>query len=367
MHRSALGVKIAALIVAGSLILAACGGVPVNEIATPEPTATSVPSPAATPVQASTNTPVRPASPVAADHPIDPSAAPDGMIDAIEQLLANESGVYGVQVMNADGVILYTQNDTAPFIAASLYKLVLLAEIFAQVEAGTLSLDQTLEITVDLFDSPTDTEDGYYMPEMIGSSVPLSDLLFYSGAFSSNVGARALRNLTTNDQLRQRAVSLGMKSTWVLVDPLQTPGFPSEPRIRAEVSDYARAASFVEEQSTDGEVNLTTPGDVAHYFSLLLDGKVVSEKVSEQIRDILSQQQVDDRFPPLLPAGTELIHKTGNLDHVVHDVGVIYGVNGPLILVALVQGCKDDWRATEVIQRLALIVYGDNAYPPFTF
>src|SRR5262249_50241565 len=86
--------------------------------------------------------------------------------------------------------------------------------------------------------------------------------------------------------------------------------------------------------------------------------------VSKMIRMILSRQVIDDRFPVLLPSGTKLIHKTGNLDYVVHDVGVIYGESGPMILIAMAQATPNDERAAQVEQRLALIAYGDYAVPP---
>jgi hypothetical protein len=74
--------------------------------------------------------------------------------------------------------------------------------------------------------------------------------------------------------------------------------------------------------------------------------------------DLLSGQQVNDRFPALLPAGTRLAHKTGNLPGVVHDAGVIWTPAGPRILAALAEGVPDDGHAATVIQRLALLVYG---------
>jgi beta-lactamase class A len=86
--------------------------------------------------------------------------------------------------------------------------------------------------------------------------------------------------------------------------------------------------------------------------------------VSKMVTDILIRQVVDNRFPVLLPADTKLIHKTGNLDFVVHDVGVIYGLNGPMILIAMAQAPSNEDRATQVEQRLALIAYGDYNVPP---
>jgi beta-lactamase class A len=85
--------------------------------------------------------------------------------------------------------------------------------------------------------------------------------------------------------------------------------------------------------------------------------------VSAAILDILKQQAVDDRFPCLLPFETEMAHKTGNLDHVVHDAGIIWTPDGPVILVAMVENAEDDAIASQVIQQLALIAYHDLDEP----
>jgi hypothetical protein len=58
-----------------------------------------------------------------------------------------------------------------------------------------------------------------------------------------------------------------------------------------------------------------------------------------------------------------MAHKTGNLDHVVHDVGVIFAPDGPVILAAMIEAPPDDARATELIQRLALIAYEAEVEP----
>jgi hypothetical protein len=82
------------------------------------------------------------------------------------------------------------------------------------------------------------------------------------------------------------------------------------------------------------------------------------------IMAILERQVVTNRIPVLLPEKTETAHKTGNLDFVVHDVGIIFTKDGPVILAALVQAPEDEARAAEVIQRLALLAYGELDVPP---
>ena len=123
---------------------------------------------------------------------------------------------------------------------------------------------------------------------------------------------------------------------------------------------------FAETSALVEPISLTTAGDMARYFQLMLTGQLIDAYVSQEIATILERQVVDDRIPYLLPPGTATAHKTGNLDHVTHDVGVIVTPNGPVILIAMTEDTPDDDHATQLIQRLSLIAYGDFDIPPFT-
>jgi beta-lactamase class A len=113
--------------------------------------------------------------------------------------------------------------------------------------------------------------------------------------------------------------------------------------------------------SAAGWVNVTTPRDVARFYGLLLDGEAVRRDASARMLKTLLRQRVDDRFPVLLPKGTRVAHKTGNLPGVVHDAGVVYAPAGPVVLVALAQDVPDECRAVGVLRRLAALVYAAHA------
>jgi beta-lactamase class A len=189
-------------------------------------------------------------------------------------------------------------------------------------------------------------------------------VLFAAGAYSSNVAAKMLLSLTTHESLATESDLLGMTNTHLFVDPTTLPNWPPAAAPDSSDADIAAATAFDLNDAANGTTNLTTPADIAHYFQLLLDGKIVSRAASEEILDILKTQMVDNRFPVLLPAGTEMAHKTGDLDHVVHDAGVIYAPDGPVILVSMAEGDSNDDIPIEIEQRLALIAYGDLDIPP---
>ncbi len=262
--------------------------------------------------------------------------------------------------MQSDGETIYSRNCTTPFIAASLYKLVLLANIFQQRESGELRFDQVVTMQPDYFPNETEPPDSYFDLSMVGGTDTIDDLVFAAGAYSSNVAARALLDLTSDVALNTTAGELGMVDTHLFVDPVSLPNWPPTPSDNTRAADTEAAMRFAAQSASEGPINLTTPCDMARYFLLLQQGQIVSQQASADLLDILSQQAVDDRFPVLLPTGATMAHKTGNLDHVVHDVGIIYRDNQPTILIAMSEAMDDDERSTELIQRLALIAYSDS-------
>ncbi|MER3438939.1 MAG: hypothetical protein C4346_15860 [Chloroflexota bacterium] len=284
--------------------------------------------------------------------------------DAVARLLEGERGVIGVVMARPEGGILVSRNADTPFIAASLYKLILMADIYRRIEAGELALSDPLVLRREYFPAAGELPDGYWGEDAIGSSVTVEEALFATGAYSSNIGARALLSLTDTASLDAMAQRLGLTSTHLFVADLdRIAHWPPQPGPDSPGADLRVAIDFITTSAAEGPVNITTPRDMARFFDLLWKGEVLSPSVSAEILHILSQQAVDDRFPFLVPPSAILAHKTGNLDHVVHDVGIIQAPDGPIVVAAMIEAAPDDDRATQIIQRLALIAYGRYDVP----
>jgi beta-lactamase class A len=249
---------------------------------------------------------------------------------------------------------VYSRNETVPFIAASLYKLTLMATIYSQIEQGTISLDTPLHLSPAYF---TDIDgDSYFGDEDIGTSVSVEQALLTTGAWSSNVGARALLSTTSWTAVAAMATQLGLTHSSFNVE-LQGNEIATPAPAIAQTDEVASAEAFIEGQAVEGAVMLTTPADIAHYFRLLAQGQVVSPTTSASILAILKQQQVVDRIPALLPDEVTVAHKTGNLDEVVHDVGLIYVNAGAITLVLMTENVPDVDAATGTLQIISRDVY----------
>jgi len=69
--------------------------------------------------------------------------------------------------------------------------------------------------------------------------------------------------------------------------------------------------------------------------------------------DLMLAQQVNDRLPALLPPGTEVAHKTGNLPEVTNDVGIVYDPQPAYVIAVL----SENGGEAEPIAALSLAVY----------
>jgi beta-lactamase class A len=286
------------------------------------------------------------------------------LVDAVDGLLREEPGVYGVVILDATGDYQYARNSDLPFVSASLYKLVLLADVYQKIESGEISLTDTIKLREEFFEGEDASEDGYFSPGDVNSDVTIEEVVYATGAYSSNVAAEALLSLTNQARLERMARQIGMNHTHFRTRPQNIDGWPGV-LASPDDQDAMEAVAFCEAQAAIGPINVTTPNDIATYFRKLLSGQVVSHDASAGIINVLAQQVVGDRLPWFIP-GVPIAHKTGNLDHVVHDAGIIYASEDPIIIAALSEGQPDDDHATQVIQRLGLIATGTFEIPPFT-
>ncbi|MGE3798894.1 MAG: serine hydrolase, partial [Thermomicrobiales bacterium] len=271
-------------------------------------------------------------------------------------LLDGESGVYGVMVVDQQGLLRYSRNARLPFISASLYKLVLCADILRQVEAEALRASDLLPLRSAYF-IESQMPDGGYDYDAIDSEITLSEALWATICVSSNVSAMALLALTSPEQMNRLGLELGLSTTIFASDLWQLSFWP--PVSAESTDDLALSVRLIEEASGQWQVNLTSPADITHFMQHVMQGTLVSRFVSLELRTLLFDQQINDRMPALLPDGTSTAHKTGNLLSIVHDAGAIITEQGPVLLSMLSQGVQDEHHTTRLLQSIAAMVFAE--------
>jgi beta-lactamase class A len=274
----------------------------------------------------------------------------------IPALIAASDAIHGIVVIGPTDAVRFQRNTWCPFVSASLYKLVLLTEILRAVEAGKLKLDQQIVIEESYW-GEANGEDAFYARSQIGTTASLEEMVYATGAWSSNVAALALLNLTSVDRLNEFSSELGMTGTRYWATETEIPGLYPSDEGALGCEDLARSISYAQSFAAGSYINLTTPADMAWFFRLLRDDALVSELTSWRLKGVLSSRAITDRIPARLPPDVGVAHKTGNLTGVLHDAGIISANNQTSIVVAMAQAVTNIDQAFAIEQQLGLIGY----------
>ncbi len=286
------------------------------------------------------------------------SAIPVGRrLDALDDLFDNQQGIYGVVVIDGRGELRYSRNASLPFVAASLYKLVLAADILARTTTAEIPINLSLPLPAEYFPADPALPDSVYSWDQIGTETTVDQALWAMVSVSSNVAAMALLALTSKDALNRRAASFGMSDTQYFASIEELADWRNPQPERALEPQFPEALAIVEAEALGWTVNVTSPTDIARFFTSLVHHQIVSATVSASLLDLLKGQLISDRMPAALPPGTSIAHKTGNLVGIVHDAGAIYSQNGPVVLVAMSEGVANEQAATWAIQEASRLTY----------
>ena len=261
---------------------------------------------------------------MALSSPAPAQASTAELIQRLDGLLASFPGGAGIWVADPSVTTpLFTHDPEEQVIAASLYKLGVLAEAERRVDAGELHYDDTITI-----ESEDITADGSF--EDAGTHLTLDEALEAMITISDNGSALALWHILGGANIDATLEKAGVKNFHVAFD--------------------------------DTEDNWATPHAVGTFLTLLAKRQLISPAASDRMLARLERQQINDRLPAQLPPDVVIAHKTGNLSGVLHDAGIIYTKTGPRVVVAMTWDAPEE-EAANFISSIGSLVYSANLEP----
>ncbi|ODU56284.1 MAG: hypothetical protein ABT01_04220 [Clostridium sp. SCN 57-10] len=237
----------------------------------------------------------------------------------------------------ASGASFFLHGDDA-FPAASAYKVWILAEVLRGAEAGGYSMQDRLTLTrevkslgsgvlYDLGEGLQPTLLDYATLMMILSDNTATDVLFgYVGRdnIKQNILDRYELAQTKCDWTCARLIEYTCGLTAENIDQ-----WASLPRYFRNKAEYA---------CTTEENDQTSPQDAVKTLRMAYEGTLVSPTVSAEMLRIMKLCQTNSRIPKHLPRGTEVAHKTGTIDRVANDMGIVYTPKGDYVLTLFYNG-----------------------------
>jgi beta-lactamase class A len=219
-------------------------------------------------------------------------------------------------------------NSEARVPSASLIKLAVMAESVRQVKEGKLNLKQRLVVREE------DKADFSILTLLAtGNSYTLRDLLTLTIVQSDNTAANMLIDLTGMTEINKFCNDLGLKDTVLR---------------RKMMDDEARKA---------GRENYTTAADMARFLELLYQGKLLDPESCNLMIEIMKKQLDNTMIRLYIPDDTVAAHKTGELEGVSHEAGIVYHDKADFIFVMLVWDALSGNDARQTIGRAAETVY----------
>jgi beta-lactamase class A len=263
-------------------------------------------------------------------------------LQAIRRPFPGDMSIYMKNLSTGDEIALDADTVYETF---SVIKLAIAAEVLRDAEAGKFSLDDRITIT------PADRRlpSGVLYSLDRGLQPTVRDLLTLMIIISDNEATDILAGKVGRANVTAYMHSLGLKNTsikfsdldwdrtWLgTLDPSyknasgdQTINFPF-----AKYSDSQVSAAFGRTIYDAGiYFGHSTTREIGQLLEWAAQGKLVSNKASRLLLDIMEKQQVNDRFPRYLE-DVRIAHKTGDgQPFIANDAGVLWVHDQPIVLV----------------------------------
>ncbi|MFH1684464.1 MAG: serine hydrolase [Candidatus Margulisiibacteriota bacterium] len=211
--------------------------------------------------------------------------------------------------------------------AASVAKMPIMAAAYHLAESGKLNLDQTL-----LFKEKDKLEGSGVLRWMkAGKKYSIRNLIRMMISLSDNTATKMVIDRIGIENINNYIKDLGLNNTQI-VD-----------------------RTMLNEPSSE-KINQTSPQDMAYLCRMIQKATHFSPKSSEQMLAYMKNQRYRWGICKGVPPGTEVANKTGNLDEVLNDVGIIYSPAGNYILSIFTYGFEKK-NARELINKISATAY----------
>lgn len=266
---------------------------------TPTPTPTPIPSPTPTPTPEPTPVPER--------------EGLDDLKAQISDYTNSLTGDWGVYVKNLNTNEFLTINEHEMY-SASLIKLFVMAATYRAIDEGKLPQSDEVNNLLTQMITVSDNNSSNKLCEMLGSG----DML--AGFDIENENTRSLDCTYTiqNTDLQNN-----------------------------------RADSVIEYRGR----NYTSPRDCGHILELIYKKELVNEAFSEEMLNLLKNQERTHKIPYPLPDDVATANKTGEMTSTENDAAIIFSPACDYILCVMSNNVNSNDKAISSIQTISQTVY----------
>lgn len=266
----------------------------------------------------------------------------DQLKQKIESELSQQTGIFAVAFkdLTTGKEVLIREHET--FHAASTMKTPVMIEVYKQAAQHKLALTDSITIKTE-FKSIVDgspyqlkvTDDSdTTIYKAIGTKRTIASLVYDMIIWSSNLATNLVIERVGAQNVTQTMRELGANDI----------------QVWRGVEDSKAFAK--------GLNNTTTAYDLMVLFDKIATGQVVSPEASNAMIATLLDQKFNSVIPAKLPKAVKVAHKTGSINGVRHDSGIVFLPDGrKYVVVLLSKEIKDDAATTAIMATLSEWIY----------
>lgn len=280
---------------------------------------------------------------VSAQDPADKAKELDAQIKAAIKDFKGDVWIYA---KNLDTGKEYALRADEQVRTASTIKLPIMAETFRQVEAGKLKWSDKLTIPT----SDPGGGSGVLKEFTPGLQIDLKTAVILMNVVSDNMATNLIIEKVSADAVNKYMAELGLKDTL------------SMRKVGGYEAGWLSTALKEDDSLRKFGLGRSSPRDMVKLLELIDNGKVVSKEASAEMIAILKRQQYKTGLGRNTASGIQVASKSGGLDLLKSDVGILYTPGGRIAMAITVDNIDKAvyiqdhpaqlliWKLSEILQ-----------------
>lgn len=271
-----------------------------------------------------------------------PAPTPQTLDERIKDAIKDFSGKVWIYAKNLDTGKDYSLRGDEQVRTASTIKLAIMAETFHQAAMGKLHWNDEIVLTKEKKQGGS----GILFEFSDNTKIDLRTAVNLMIVVSDNTATNLVLDKVGADNVNDFAESLGMHQT----------------RSMRKIGGGGESKAYQDARLRLFGLGVSSPKDMVHLLELLENGQVVSKEASYEMLAIMKRQQFKDGIGRGLPDTIQSASKSGALDRLRSDVGIIYTRRGRIAMaittddmmeVSYTQenpGLKMIWKLSQILQ-----------------
>jgi beta-lactamase class A len=247
------------------------------------------------------------------------------MEQEINSKISRFPGKVTLYAKNLDTGASFGISPEEPVRTASTIKLPIMVECFFEAQHGALTWTEPLKLT----DSEKVSGTGVVRELSDGDELPIRDFMHLMIVVSDNTATNLILNRIGGNAVNRRMAQLGLTQTRVMR------------KILGDGNNLKPQPSGVTDEGSKPEnkrwgTGRSSPHEMVTLLEKLYRGELVSKAASEEMLAVLKNQQ-DHNCIGRNMKDTVIASKSGSLDHLRSDVGIVYSKRSPLAMAITVE------------------------------